>query len=109
MKVLIIKSGKFSFNPVTGPVYDCVDNTVVDLPDDYANQLLSAKWAKNMKSVKEEEKPPWKREDWDSSAPDAKQKLIDFAFDLFGEPLDKRRAVSTLIRDIKRLIKQNDR
>lgn len=109
MKIIFKKTGRFSINPVNGPIIECKRGATIELPDDQGKQLVNSDWAETQASIREKEKPPWKRKNWNSDDSDAKQQLIDYCQDLFEVSLDKRRAVSTLIKDIRKLIKENDR
>lgn len=109
MKIEFTKTGLFSFHPVYGPVQACKKGEVIELEQEHAKQLIKANWAiekvKNAVQPKEEKRdiiPPWEKPDWDKDAEDAKQQLIDYSNERFNYMVDKRRAVSTLLRELKR-------
>lgn len=104
MKITCTKSGNFSFDPIYGPIFSAVEGVEYEFDEREANQLINAGWAKPFTG----ELPPWKTEEWNPYADDAKQILEDYCISKFSKPLDKRKNVSTLIREVKRLIKEND-
>lgn len=100
MRILFKKTGNFAFDPINGPVMYCEANKVEDIPDNQAKILMRDGWA-------EEFIPPWLAKGWNRDAPEAKDILFDYCMGRYGEPIDRRRAISTLIRDIKRIAKRH--
>lgn len=99
MKIVLIKSGKFSFHPVYGPVKDCVKDEIVDILDAYAKQLIEAGWAQEVNKLM----PPWEKTDWDQNGDDAKELLQSYVSIVYGTSIDKRKSVANIIKDIKKI------
>ena len=126
MKVVFLKTGNFSIDPVHGPVVSCIENEIADLPDKHAVVLIDYDWAEpsyeedepeNSKEVKEEDDseetesehddinkmptPPWEEDDWDEEADDAKERLLAYADEHMDLEINKRKSVKNVIKAIE--------
>lgn len=104
MQIVFTKNGKFSFNPINGPIQICEKSKYANLKEDYAKMLIDAGWAREYF----EEKEPWLLPDWDAEAEDAKERLNEYAKKKYGKSIDKRRLVRTIINSIKRMRRETN-
>lgn len=104
MQVVFSKTGKYSIDPVHGPVIECVRHEYTNLPEPHAKMLIRDGWAREYFELK----APWLEKDWESSADDAKVKLDEYVKSKYGTSIDKRKSVRQLITIIKKMRRKND-
>lgn len=99
MKITYLKSGKYSFNPVNGPVITCLKGHSDEMPENSAKQLIADKWAEPFDNVV----PPWESDDWDSNSPNAKDLLEKYSLQKYKLNIDKRKTIPNIIKSIKKV------
>lgn len=105
MKIIFARTGKFSFDPLRGPVQNCIKAEEADIDEEHAAQLIESGWAIRLE---DEIQYFWQHPDFDPDALDSKDRLKRFTRDRFGVDLDKRKSVQNMIKAIREII-ENDR
>lgn len=114
MKIVFLKSGKFSIDSIYGPVINCVEGKEIDIGEDDAEALLLFGWACRKDEVEDEGEStfeeaevilekPWERSDWDPKSPTAKDDLDYYSIRKHGISIDKRKKVERLITALKEI------
>ena len=120
MKIMFLKSGKFSIDSVYGPVINCVEGKEIDIGENDAEVLLLSGWACRKDEVEDEEEStfeeaerneevkhfiiPWESKDWDINSIRAKDDLDLFSIKVFETSIDRRKSVRNIIKELKEKI-----